>query len=116
MELLFLNQKPRGADSFPFRSPKKPLQIDLNAFIDDSYEPPPPIFELDDFILKPEEGRGEKSGDKRQMHIIEKPLTQWHIYTKNENVTQKIENIEFSRIALDEDGLFHSCLCFDFCY
>ena len=40
----------RGHYPFPLRKAKKPKQIDPNAFLEDSYQPPPPSFTLKDFL------------------------------------------------------------------
>ena len=88
------------------RNPRKALDIDLNAFIDDSYEPPPPAFRLNDFLNYKERSEDtNESLNKPQTHIVEKPLVQWHVY---ENKTGKFErekkDISCQKIMLDERG------------
>ena len=46
------SHKPKGPDPLPARPPKKPRELPAEAFIKDSYVPPPPLFTLRDFVRK----------------------------------------------------------------
>ena len=104
--MLFSDRKPRGGDPFPLRSPKKALDIDHNAFIDDSYEPPPPIFRLDDFLLKKEDKSEDEMDNERkiQTRLIEKPLIPWRVYESKNGRPARDEDFTCQRIILDEEG------------
>jgi len=103
--LQFAYRKPRGGDPFPMRKPKKALDIDYNAFIDDSYEPPPPLFRLNDFLKFKERYEDVKTVNDRKVvsHFIEKPLITWHVYeSKVGGVKGSEKGASCQHIVLDE--------------
>lgn len=106
MAILFSYNKPRGGDPFPLRNPKKVAEIDFNAFIDDSYEPPPPLFELGDFLLK--NGDMDDPDQEKEITIqapfIEKSLIKWHVYEEPNRRPQRDENLSCQKIMLDDNG------------
>ena len=89
------------------RRPKKTLDIDYNAFIDDSYEPPPPLFRLNDFLKFKEKYEDVKTVNDRKIisHFIEKPLITWHVYEGKMGETKMNgKGASCQCIALDEIG------------
>ena len=89
------------------RKPKKALDIDYNAFIDDSYEPPPPLFRLNDFLEFKERYEDVKTVNDRKVvsHFIEKPLITWHVYeSKVGGVKGSEKGASCQHIVLDEIG------------
>ena len=104
--MLANERKPRGRDPLPMKIPKKASEIDFNAFLDDSYEPPPPIFRLNDFLTS-KESLGVETGSDKTVHsrIVEKPLERWHVYENRYGCIKRDEK-DFScqNIVVDEQG------------